>query len=135
MRYAIACAALIAGCTTIAPAPSPAPASENLAVAELVRGARTHAGTGRLAEAAAALERAIRIEPRNPRLWHELAGLRLKQGDYVQAESVAERSNFWAGGDERLRTENWRLIAEARAARGDAAAAAAARERASRTGR
>jgi predicted Zn-dependent protease len=133
MRYAIACAALVAGCTAIAP--GPASVSENLAVAELVRGARTDTGTGRLAEAAAAVERAIRIEPRNPRLWHELAGLRLKQGDYVQAESVAARSNFWAGGDERLRAENWRLIAEARAARGDAAGAGAAHERASRTGR
>jgi ATP/maltotriose-dependent transcriptional regulator MalT len=58
--------------------------------------------------------------------------MRLMQGDYAQAESVAARSNSWAGGDGRLRAENWRLIAQARAARGDAAGARAALEAAER---
>jgi len=77
-------------------------------------------------------ERALRIEPRNPRLWQELARVRLKQGDYAQAESVAARSSSWAGGDNRLRAENWRLIAQAREARGDAEGARAALEAAER---
>jgi Tfp pilus assembly protein PilF len=79
--------------------------------------ARADAGAGRLANAAASLERALRIEPRNPRLWQELARVRLKQGEYAQAESLAARSNAWAGGDEPLRAENLRLIEQARAAR------------------
>jgi len=94
--------------------------------------ARADTAAGRLANAAASLERALRIEPRNPHLWQELARVRMKQGDYAQVESVAARSNSWAGGDNRLRAENWRLIAQAREARGDAAGARAALEAADR---
>lgn len=95
-------------------------------------GARADVAAGRLAHAAAALERALRLEPRNPRLWQELARVRLKQGEYAQAESLAARSNSWAGGDRQLRAENWRLIAQAREARGDAAGAREALETAER---
>ncbi|HVL35497.1 MAG TPA: tetratricopeptide repeat protein, partial [Burkholderiales bacterium] len=72
---------------------------------------------GRLAEAGASLERALRIEPRNPRLWHELARVRLAQGQFAQAEHLAARSNSFAAGDGTLRAQNDKLIAEARAAR------------------
>jgi predicted Zn-dependent protease len=101
-------------------------------VASLVHVARADAASGRLANAAASLERALRIEPRNPRLWQELARVRLMQGEFVQAESIAARSNSWAGNDERLRAENWRLIAQAREARGDTEGARAALELAER---
>ena len=137
MKPALALLALLAGCATApqpaiepagAPAPAPAPAAraESIAVASLLDSARSDTEAGQLASAAASLERAIRIEPRNPRLWHELARVRLKQGDNAQAESVAARSNSWAGGDHALRAENWRLIARSREARGDAAGARAA---------
>jgi Tfp pilus assembly protein PilF len=112
--------------------PEPAARTENLAIAGLVDGARADAAAGRLANAAASLERALRIEPRNPRLWQELARVRLKQGDYAQVESTAARSNSWAGSDNALRAENWRLIAHARDARGDAEGAKAALEAAER---
>ena len=115
-----------------APLPEPAARTENLAIAGLVDGARADAAAGRLANAAASLERALRIEPRNPRLWQELARVRLKQGDYAQVESTAARSNSWAGSDNALRAENWRLIAHARDARGDAEGAKAALEAAER---
>jgi hypothetical protein len=110
----------------------PAPVPANAAIASLVTSARSDAAAGRLTNAAASLERALRIEPRNPRLWQELARVRLKQGDYQQAESVAARSNSWAGSDSRLRAENWRLIAQARDARGDAAGARTALDAAER---
>ena len=141
-------AVALAGCATVvpppgsypapgpfpepAPLPEPAARTENLAIAGLLDGARADAAAGRLANAAASLERALRIEPRNPRLWQELARVRLKQGDYAQAESTAARSNSWAGGDAPLRAENWRLIAQAREARGDAEGARAALEAAER---
>jgi predicted Zn-dependent protease len=119
--------------TDSAPAPAPPAArTESAAIAGLLDGARADAASGRLANAAASLERALRIEPRNPRLWQELARVRLKQGEYAQAESTAARSNSWAGGDSTLRAENWRLIARAREARGDAAGARAALEAAER---
>jgi len=135
-RYLLAAAAILAGCAALEP---PAPVSdrtpppiESAAIASLMDGARSDAAAGRLANAAASLERALRIEPRNPRLWQELARVRLMQGDYAQAESVAARSNSWAGGDNRLRAENWRLIAQAREARGDADGAREALELAER---
>src|SRR5947207_2661891 len=134
MRYALAFAAFLAGCATTpgpaptpapepdlppvqipeavpapAPVPGPAPApaarTENVAIAGLMDTARADAAAGRLANAAATLERALRIEPRNPRLWHELARVRLKQGQYAQAESVAAGCNSWAGSDNALRGE------------------------------
>jgi len=58
--------------------------------------------------------------------------VRLKQGQYAQAESVAARSNSWVGEDKALRAENWRLISESRNARGDQEGAKAALEAASR---
>jgi tetratricopeptide (TPR) repeat protein len=114
------------------PVPAPQAHTENLAIAGLLIGARTDAAAGRLVNAAASLERALRIEPRNPRLWQELARVRLKQGDYAQAESTAARSNSWAGSDNALRADNWRIIAHARNARGDAEGARVALEAAER---
>ncbi len=104
------------------PAPVPAPPAspavkESVAIAGLMDSARTDAAAGRLAEAASTLERALRIEPRNPRLWQELARVRMQQGDFLQAESLAQRSNSWAGSDSALRAENARIIEQARAQR------------------
>ena len=130
MRYAIVLLLLVA-CATQQPAPvetstsAPAPGAplppvrqENVAIAGLMDSARTDASAGRLGSAAATLERALRIEPRNPRLWHELARVRFRQADFAQAESLAARSNTYAGSDADLRAANQKLIAEARAARG-----------------
>jgi len=140
MRRLFLLFAVLAGCATPPPsepqpeqppaAPAPPPHKENIAVAGLMETARTDAASGNLAGAAASLERALRIEPRNPRLWHELARVRLKQGQYAQAESVAARSNSWVGDDRALRADNWRLIAESRRARGDTEGAQAAMEQA-----
>ena len=113
-------------------APAPPPAKENIAVAGRMDTARADAASGNLAGAAASIERALRIEPRNARLWHELARVRLKQGQYAQAENVAARSNSWTGDDRALRAENWRLIAESRRARGDTDGAKAALDAAAR---
>src|SRR4051812_25930115 len=123
MRYTIVIAVLLAGCATApepgpppppeplpppppAATPAPAPRSENVAIAGLMQNARDDVAAGRLGNAAASLERALRIEPRNPRLWHELAQVRVKQGQYAQAESVAARSNSWADTDNALRGAN-----------------------------
>lgn len=120
-------ALLVSGCATVeipapvsgpeAPPAATHPPSENIAVAGLMETARADLAANRLGSAAATLERALRIEPRNPRLWHELALVRLKQGDYAQAASTAARSNMLAGDDSGLRAANQRVIAEAHAAR------------------
>ena len=99
-----------------------------------MQNAHDDVAAGRLGNAAASLERALRIDPRNPRLWHELAQVRVKQGQYAQAESVAARSNSWAGADNALRSANWRLIAQTREARGDLEGARAASAQAEKIG-
>src|SRR5688572_32683335 len=93
--------ALVAGCASQPeqpqqPSPAPAPEAQQLpapppervpprraettAVAGLMDSARTDTAAGRMTNAAATLERALRIEPRNARLWHELALVRFRQG-------------------------------------------------------
>lgn len=64
--------------------------------------------------AAALLERALRIEPRNARLWHRLARIRLEQGRYGMAESLAEKSNALINDDKELKRRNAELIETAR---------------------
>ena len=135
MRYALALTLAVAGCSTPPPQPSwpgSQPGSNTKAVHSLVEVARADAAAGRLANAAASMERAIRLDPRNAHLWQELARVRLKQGEYVQAEHVALRSNALTRADWTLRTENWNIIAQARDARGDAEGARSARELAKR---
>ena len=65
-------------------------------------------------QAAALLERALRIKPRNARLWHRLANIRLQQGRYGMAESLAQKSNALAKDDEELKRSNAELIEAAR---------------------
>lgn len=108
---------------------------QNPAVARLVASAQADMAASRLGSAEATLERALRIAPRDARLWQQLARIRMQQGQYGQAESLAARANTWAGGDNALRAENWKLIAQARDARGDAAGARAAQQNAERYAR
>ena len=128
MKRALLLALVLAGCAAPPPAPEPKPAptppppapearKESVAVASLMESARGDVQAGRLSNAAASLERALRIEPANPRLWQELARVRLQQGQFAQAESTAMRSNSYAGADAALRAENDRIIESARARR------------------
>ena len=123
-RIAVSMMMLLAACATVeqpAPVEEPPPeaqkpATENIAVAGLMNNARADIDANRLGSAAATIERALRLEPRNPRLWHELARVRLRQGELAQAESMAARSNAWAGSDSALRAENQKVIEAAREA-------------------
>ncbi|MCZ8294364.1 MAG: tetratricopeptide repeat protein [Hylemonella sp.] len=114
-----------AGSGAVAPLP---PVSGNRAVVALLERARQEAGSGRRESAGASLERALRIEPRNAWLWHELARLRLTQGQYAQAVSLSQKSNSLAVKERTLQALNWHLIADARIAQGDPAGAAQARK-------
>ena len=117
------------------PAAAPAAPAQNPAVMRLMASAQEDIAASRLGSAEATLERALRISPRDARLWQQLARIRLQQGQYEQAESLAARSNTWAGRDSALRAENWKLIAQARDALGDAAGARAAQQNAERYAR
>ena len=135
LRYAFALSAVLGGCASPpeqASWPGWPEQSNRKAVASLVDQARTEASAGRLGNAAASMERAIRLEPKNARLWQELARLRLNQRDYVQAEHVAMKANTLTRGDYAMRAENWNIIAQSREARGDMTGARSARELAKR---
>ncbi len=109
--------------------PVPA-AAQSPAVLALLDSANRQASAGKWDSAGAALERALRIEPRDARLWQRLAEVRIKQNQPQQAETLATRSNTLAGGDRVLQGKNWRLIAQARKQRGDHAGAQAAEAKA-----
>lgn len=95
---------------------SPPPASP--AVVALLEQAREAEGRGRLDLSEASLERAVRIESRNPMIWHRLALIKLFRQQYAEAVAMAQRSNALAAGRPALQRDNWRLIAQAEEARG-----------------
>lgn len=104
--------------------PEPKPVmSGNRAVIALLDRARLDTEAGQREAAGASLERALRIEPRNAWLWHELAQLRLAQGQYAQAITLAHKSMSFAGSERRLQALNWRLVGNARVAQGNSAGA------------
>lgn len=118
--------------TADVPAESPEVPAEpqSPAVLALVDSAAAQSRGGDHERAAASLERALQIEPANAELWHELAVVRLEQGELSQAVNLAARSNVLAADSPRLRADNWRLIAEVRTRQGNHDAARAAEERA-----
>lgn len=91
------------------------PTATNPAIAALLRVARSQAEGGQGEQAAATLERALRIEPHNPWLWHRLAVLRLQQGYRERAAELAKKSTLLARNHPRLRAGNQRVIQAARA--------------------
>lgn len=122
-------ALLLPGCAGVLPGPSPKP-SQNAGVLALMDQAEQEISAGRYQAAGASLERALRIEPRNPVLWQRLALIRLEQGEYRQAENLAAKSNALLPDNRRLRAENWRIIGQARQGLGNPEGAQAAFERA-----
>jgi hypothetical protein len=99
----------------------------NRAVAVLMRRSTDQQRDGDLKGAAASLERALRIAPRDAVLWHRLAVVREKQHRFGQAADLAAKSNALAGkGQAKLVSANWLLIARVRRAVGDLAGARAA---------
>jgi predicted Zn-dependent protease len=95
------------------------PREQPPAVVALLDHAEAQANSGDLGAAADTLERAIRIDSRNPVLWHHLAQVRLAEDEPLQAEQLATKSNSLAAGNSALQARNWQLIAEARRMRGN----------------
>jgi hypothetical protein len=81
-------------------------------------------------QAAATLERALRIEPKNPLLWIEYGQLRMDENNYTQAESMGRKALASATGDLRTQSKAWLLIAESYKARNRNGEAQQAYERA-----
>jgi outer membrane biosynthesis protein TonB len=106
-----------------APAPTPAPPPTRTyrlgpATQSLVTQSRGQAQAGDLDGAAATLDRAIRIEPRNPLLWIELAKVDLARKDARQAENYGRKALSLATGDRNAQAQASRVIADALKAQG-----------------
>jgi hypothetical protein len=100
------------------------------AVGALVSAADQNSKGGDLDSAAASIERAIRIEPRNATLFYKLALLRLKQSKPHLAEDLAKKSALLASTDNILKRHCWLLIAHARELQQDFVGAKEARAKA-----
>lgn len=122
-----------------APVPTPVPrerprvepAKLSPASQALVTQAQAQRQRGDLPGATVSLERALRIEPRNPLLWIEMGRLRMDQRNYAQADAMGRRALSFAVGDARTQSAAWTLIAESLRARGRNPEAQEATDRAS----
>jgi len=99
-------------------------------VLALLTTAQQQQASGDLNGASSSLERAQRVAPREPQVLYRLAQVRMAQGDAPQAEQFARRGLTMANGRPDLQANLWALIGDARAAQGDAAGAAQARQKA-----
>lgn len=79
-------------------------------VLALLSQAKKQEMAGNPEKAAAVLERALRIEPKNPQLWYRLALLRLQQGKLELAKSLAAKSSALSQGDEDLQIKNQTIM-------------------------
>lgn len=130
---------LLAGCSATSPAPVEdrevdtrvrTPASENNdgiqvyplqnpAVVQLADDARRAEQAGDLQQAVVFLERALRIQPRDPELLQHMAEVQLQRRYYEQALNFAVRSYDTGPRVGEICARNWRTIAVARERLGD----------------
>lgn len=96
----------------------------------LVLAANQNTKAGDIESAAASIERAIRIEPRNATLFYKLALLRIKQSKPRLAEDLAKKSALLAVNDNTLKRHCWLLIAHAKEMQQDFAGAKEAKKKA-----
>ncbi len=143
--------ALISACAASAPAPveerevearvrEPARQSsegvqvfplQNPAVKELLADAGAAENAGDYDQAAVLLERALRIQPRDPEILQNMAEVQLQVKDYEQALNFAVRSYDIGPRVGEICSRNWRTISVAREHLGDHSGSAQAELRAS----
>ena len=80
------------------------------AIEALLVRAYADAKLGRTDAAMSKLERGLRIEPQNPKLWYQLAELHYQTGDYQQAITMAKKAINFSSNDRQMTDKNWRLI-------------------------
>jgi len=134
---------LLGSCTTIQQAGVELPGEDpeqtvlpdentSSAVISLIEKARAATQQGDYQRAEVLLERTVHIEPKNASLWHYLAKLRLHQSRYQDAVGLAQKSSYLAGSNNKLKADNWRIIAHSRQQMGDQAGAVQAQDNARR---
>jgi len=104
---------------------------QNPAVKELLADAGSAEAGGDYGQAATLLERALRIQPRDPEILQNLAEVQLQMGDYEQALNFAERSYDIGPRVGEICSRNWRTISVSREHLGDPGGSDQAERRAS----
>ena len=110
----------------VEPPPPPVEPASTITQA-LVEEASRFEQAGSPGEAAAVIEEAIRVEPRRAELWLQLAALRLQEGLPANAEQNARKALLFVRRGSQEELTAWLLIADSRAAQGDAQGAEAIR--------
>ena len=93
--------------------------NESPVIIALLDDVTDYENSGNSQQAEATLERAIRIEPKNPLLWHRLGLLQLREKQWQQAIAMAQKSNSLAANNTDLQLNNWKIIAQASKEMGD----------------
>ena len=114
------------------PGTTAAPPVQNPAVVALVEESERQRRAGNFGLAASALERALRISPRDAALRIQLAALRLEQGDPFQAKELARMGVVYASGQPEVEADAWDVIAAAERAIGNQVEATLAAQEATR---
>ena len=97
---------------------APAKAEGETAVSALLKKASGSLGKGDLDGAAAYLENAQRLDPKNSKILYDIANIRYHQGRYKEAESMASRA-VQTGGSNAMLKKSWSLISNSRNKLGD----------------
>lgn len=87
---------------------------QNSAVKELLADAGNAESTGDYNQASVLLERALRIEPRDPEILQQMAEIQLQKLDYSQALNFAVRSYDVGPRVGEICNRNWRTISVAK---------------------
>ena len=95
-----------------------AKAEGETAVSALLKKASGALGKGDLDGAAAYLENAQRLDPKNSKILYDIANIRYHQGRYKEAESMASRA-VQTGGNNAMLKKSWSLISNSRNKLGD----------------
>lgn len=104
---------------------------QNPAVKELLADAGDAESAGDYGQAVSLLERALRIQPRDPEILQHLAEVHLRIQDYSQALNFAARSYDTGPRVGEICSRNWRTISVAREHLGDHPGSVDAEQRAS----
>jgi len=103
---------------------------QNPAVKQLMAQADDAEKAGKLDQAGAYIERALRIQPRDPQLLQHMAEIQLQKEDWQQALNFAVRSYDIGPRVGEICSRNWRTISVAREHLNDAGGASDAARRA-----
>jgi tetratricopeptide (TPR) repeat protein len=103
---------------------------QNPAVKALLADAASAESQGDYDAAASSLERAMRIQPKDPEVLQAMAEIQLHRQDYQQALGFATRSYDDGARVGEICSRNWRTISVARGHMGDASGAVEAEQRA-----